>query len=105
MKLNSATGVELPGRKAAPPMKTISRISGAISGAFTSARAILVMGPTGQSVMPPGSARMRSISTSTAWPGATAEAGGGRPMSPKPSPPWTESLRSTGAMIGRPQPA
>ena len=49
-----AAGPRIPGWKIVDPMSTILRRSLAISGAFVSASATLVKGPTAQSAISPG---------------------------------------------------
>ena len=57
--LNSAVGVTLPPSKKPPPISTISLMRGAILGSRTSASAMLVSGPSAQSVTEPLASRIR----------------------------------------------
>ena len=74
--LYSAAGVTLPTVQAAPPITTQRPTFAAMSGAFASASATFVSGPSVTSRIP-GRSRILSTSTSTAWPGAGAALGAG----------------------------
>ena len=100
--LNSAAGVVLPPSDHAPPMATIRATRSQTSGARANAMAMLVIGPSAQSVTDPsGSARSVSTMKSAAWPLRAMSVGSGRSGPSRPVEPCTYSAvigaRTSGA--------
>ena len=83
----SATGVTLPGTKAAPPIILKPLTSLGRFGSRRSANAMLPSGPMATSVISPGCLRAISTINSAELRGSTSRVEGGKPMLPKPSSP------------------
>ena len=96
----------LPPSKKPPPIMTNSRTRPAMSGAFSSASAMFVSGPSVQSVTVPAGSR-RSVSTmkSTACCSSSFIAGSCSSGPSRPVLPWTCSAVTSGRAIGLSAPA
>ncbi len=102
--LNSAAGVQLPTSRL-PPIQTICRMRGAMSGASRSASATLVSGPVGSSVTSPGRERTASMMNRAACSASACRVGAGSRGPSRPVWPCTLSAERRGTSSGRSAPA